>query len=70
MNQKRARYERRLRQEWYEYQLKRWLLRKPPWWRFDARRKWKAEKPSYIRRRSYDPWEERRKSNWTSYPKI
>lgn len=52
MNQKRARYERRLRQEWYEYQLKRWLLRKPPWWRFGARRKWKAERPVYIRRRS------------------
>lgn len=44
MNQKQARYERRLRQEWYEYQLKRWLLRKPPWWWCLARRKWKAEK--------------------------
>ena len=50
MNQKKSRRERRERRMWHEYQLKRWLLRKPPWWRFLARRKWKAQKPQYIRR--------------------
>ena len=50
MNQKRARRERRYRGLWYAHQMRRWLQRKPPWWRFIARRKWKAEMPQYIRR--------------------
>lgn len=53
MNQRRAKRERRYRKWAYEYQLKRWLLRKPSWWRFGARRRWKAEKPKYIRRGRY-----------------
>ena len=50
MNAKRARKERRVRTEYYHFLLRNWQYEKPPWWRFLARRKWKAEKPKYIRR--------------------
>lgn len=50
MNAKRARKERHARIEEYRIRLRWWQYEKPPWWRFIARRKWKAQEPQYIRR--------------------
>lgn len=50
MRQSKARKERRTRKEYYQFLLRNWQYEKPPWWRFRARRRWKADKPKYIRR--------------------
>ena len=50
MRQSRARRERYERRKQYEWELWQWELSKPAWWRFYARKKWKENKPHYVRR--------------------
>lgn len=50
MRQSRARRERYERRRQYEFELRQWELSKPVWWRIFARKKWKTNRPQYVRR--------------------
>ncbi len=45
MNQKQAKYRRRMVRYAYDYLLEQWQLREPPWWRFISHWRWKKNKP-------------------------
>ena len=50
MRQSKARRERYERRRLYKIALWQWERSKHAWWRFRARKRWKASKPEYVRR--------------------